>query len=138
MKTMRNIQNIELGTRLWKARVAAGKSIQQLSEETGISRRSIGYYESGETDVKAGKLAVLCRTLGVSSDWLLGLADDKGGTVSENYIDGGKSGSICKIQQANVIFEGQKLTFDEEDSAKFAELVRGYFRKLAGLKGDAK
>ena len=74
---MRNIQNSELGTRLWKARVASGKSIQQLSEETGISKRSIGYYESGEIDVKAGKLAVLCKALSVSSDWLLGLSDDE-------------------------------------------------------------
>lgn len=61
----------------------------------------------------------------------------EGGTVSETYIDGGESGSICPIPRANVIFEGQKLTFDSEDSAKFAELVRGHFRKLAGLRGDA-
>ena len=59
------------------------------------------------------------------------------GTVSETYIDGGESGSICPIPRTSVIFEGQKLTFDEEDSAKFAEVVKSHFRKLAGLRGDA-
>ena len=61
----------------------------------------------------------------------------KGGKVSGTYIDGGESGSICPIPRANVIFEGQKLTFDGEESAKFAELVKGHFHKLAGLRGDA-
>lgn len=73
---MRNIQNSELGIRLWKARKASGKTIPQLAMETGISERSIGYYESGECDVKAKKLAVICRSLGVSSDWLLGLEEE--------------------------------------------------------------
>lgn len=71
-------------------------------------------------------------------EWLRGDAEyAKGGAVSENYIDDGESGSICPIPRASVIFDGQKLTFDEEDSAAFAELVRGHFRKLAGLEGDA-
>ena len=60
-----------------------------------------------------------------------------GGTVSESYIRPAEEGSICPIPRASVIFEGQKLTFDEEDSSKFSELVRGHFRKLAGLRGDA-
>ena len=59
------------------------------------------------------------------------------GTVSGSYIGVDESGSICPIPRANVIFEGQKLTFDEEDSARFVELVKGHFRKLAGLRGDA-
>ena len=67
-----------------------------------------------------------------------GMPYAEGGTVSETYIHGGESGSICPVPRANVIFDGQKLTFDEEDSAKFAELVNAHFRKLAGLdRGDA-
>ena len=61
----------------------------------------------------------------------------EGGTVRETYIDGGESGSICPVPRASVVFEGQKLTFDEEDSAKFAEIVKSHFRKIAGLRGDA-
>ena len=58
----------------------------------------------------------------------------EGGTVSENYIGIRESGSICPLPKVNVTFDGQKLTFDEEDSAKFEELVKSHFRKLAGLK----
>lgn len=57
-----------------------------------------------------------------------------GGTVSESYIRPAEEGSICPTPRASVIFEGQKLTFDAEDSAKFAELVKGHFRKLGGLR----
>ena len=61
----------------------------------------------------------------------------EGGTVSRNYINSGEEGSICPIPRASVIFEGQKLTFDSEDSEKLVKLVEGHFRKLAGL-GDAR
>lgn len=64
------------------------------------------------------------------------LANDR--AVSKTYIDNGESGSIRPVPKVHVIFDGSKLTFDEEDSAKFVELVRGHFRKLAGLRGDAK
>ena len=64
-----------------------------------------------------------------------GLAD--GGTVPGSYIRPLEEGSICPVTRTSVIFEGQKLTFDEEDSAKFAELVKGHLRKLAGLRGGA-
>lgn len=64
------------------------------------------------------------------------LAND--GTVSGNCIHVGEEGPVCPIPKVSVILDGTKLTFDEEDSAKFVELVRGHFRKLAGLRGDAK
>ena len=56
-----------------------------------------------------------------------------GGTVPETYIRTAEEGSICPVPRASVIFEGQKLTFDEEDSKRLMELVKGHFRKLAGL-----
>ena len=59
-----------------------------------------------------------------------------GGTVSETCIRPAEEGSICPIPRASVIFEGQKLTFDEEDSAGFAEIVERHLRKLAGVEVD--
>lgn len=70
------VRNSALGLRLWKARKASGKSIVELSDDTGISKRSIGYYESGECEPKASNLAKICKSLGVSSDWLLGLEEE--------------------------------------------------------------
>lgn len=56
-----------------------------------------------------------------------------GGTVSGTYIRPAEEGPTCPMPKASVIFEGQKLTFDDEDSAKFVEIVKRHFRKLAGL-----
>ncbi|MBO7674714.1 MAG: hypothetical protein J6S63_06855 [Atopobiaceae bacterium] len=65
------------------------------------------------------------------SAWQEAYAD--GGTVAETYIHPAEDEPICPMPKASVIFEGQKLTFDDEDSAKFAEIVERHFRKLAGL-----
>ena len=56
-----------------------------------------------------------------------------GGMVSETYIRPAEEGSICPAPMTSVIFNGQKLTFDDDDSARFAEIVKRHFRKLAGL-----
>ena len=56
-----------------------------------------------------------------------------GGMAPETYIQPTEEGSICPIPKASVIFEGQKLTFDDEDSARFAEIVKRHLRKLAGV-----
>lgn len=63
-----------------------------------------------------------------------GLAD--GGMVPRSYIRPLEEGPICPIPRTSVIFEGQKLTFDDEDSARFAEIVKRHFRKLAGVEVD--
>jgi len=60
-----------------------------------------------------------------------------GGTVSETCIRPAEEGPTCPMPRASVIFEGQKLTFDEEDSARFAEIVKRHLRKMAGLEEDA-
>lgn len=58
----------------------------------------------------------------------------QGGTVPESYIRPGEEGPICPIPRASVIFEGQKLTFDTEDSEILRQLVERHFRKLGGLR----
>lgn len=56
-----------------------------------------------------------------------------GEVVSESYIRSSDEGSICPVPKASVIFEGQKFTFDKEDSARFAEIVERHLRMLAGI-----
>ena len=57
-----------------------------------------------------------------------------GGTVPRNYIRPAEEDSIYPTPRASVIFEGQKLTFDTEDSEKLRQLIDGHFRKLGGLR----
>lgn len=58
--------------------------------------------------------------------------DVRRGTTHESRIRPAEEGSICPM--ASVIFEGQKLTFDAEDSEKLRQLIDGHFRKLGGLR----
>lgn len=55
------------------------------------------------------------------------------GIATETYTRPSEEGPIGPIPRASVIFEGQKFTFDDEDSARFAEILKRHIRKLAGL-----
>ena len=55
----------------------------------------------------------------------------EGGVVPESYIRTEEEGSICPVPKASVIFEGQKLTFDAEDSEKLCQLIDEHLRKEA-------
>ena len=56
-----------------------------------------------------------------------------GGVVPESYIRTAEEGSVCPTPRASVIFEGQKFTFDAEDSERFVGLLERHLRKLAGV-----
>lgn len=58
------------------------------------------------------------------------------GEVSESYTRPAEEGSVCPIPKASVIFEGQKFTFDAEDSERFAKLLERHLRKCAGIEVD--
>lgn len=77
----RNVQKIEteepetgqgktVACRLRKARQEAGMSRQQLAEATDIPVKSIEKFEYGTMEPSFPRLRVLCKTLGVSRDWI--------------------------------------------------------------------
>ena len=49
----------------------------QFAEFLGISRQTVGFYESGERTPNADFLRVICERCHVSADWLLGLSENK-------------------------------------------------------------
>ena len=59
-----------------------------------------------------------------------------GGVASESYIRPAEEGSVCPAPRVSVTFEGHKFTFDAEDSERFAKLLEGHLRKLAGIEVD--
>lgn len=100
--------------------LCGGWGIEVLERNIGLCVTATNVFDTPDQAVAA--------TLG-------GFAD--GGMVPGSYIRPLEEGSICPVPRTSVIFEGQKLTFDSEDSAKFSQLVKGHLRKLAGLRGDA-
>lgn len=55
----------------------SGKTQSEFAEFLGISRPTVGFYESGERIPDAITLGRIARICNVSADWLLGLSDVK-------------------------------------------------------------
>lgn len=63
-------------TRLRQIRSERG-SLFEIASEFGISDRTLGSWERGRTEPPLATVALLALRFGVSSDWLLGLSDDR-------------------------------------------------------------
>lgn len=76
---MRNLQekceNLCFAQRFSSLR--SGKTQSEFAELLGISRPTVGFYESGERIPDAITLGRIARICNVSADWLLGLSDVK-------------------------------------------------------------
>lgn len=69
------IQNF--GERLAQLRKAAGYTQVELAAEVGITQRMVAYYEVPDAQPPAHLLPQIAKTLGVSVDVLLGLAEPR-------------------------------------------------------------
>lgn len=63
---------MNLPEKIKEARKKAGLSQKELAEKLDMNLRTYGSYERGERDVSTAVLLKLCKTLNISSDYLLG------------------------------------------------------------------
>ena len=70
---------LTLGEKLKDLRTAAGLSLVELEEATGISKSALGSYESDDTkkEITIAPLITLAKYYGVTTDYLLGMTDNK-------------------------------------------------------------
>jgi len=69
-----------LNNKIAYCRKKAGMSQEGLAEVIGVSRQAISKWETGESTPEVGKLLLLSKTFGVTTDWLLsedGPADEQ-------------------------------------------------------------
>lgn len=66
----------EISNRIKTAREAAGLSQEKLAEKIGVSRNAVAKWENGNSMPQIDKLASLSLSLGVSSDYLLGIKQE--------------------------------------------------------------
>lgn len=64
------------GCRLAQAIRARGATVPETARDIGVGKQSIYNWIGGERYPNGYTLIRLCRALGVSSDWLLGLEDE--------------------------------------------------------------
>lgn len=77
-----------LAQRLRQARASAGISQKDACRLAGVSRGSLGNWESGSAEISATRLLALARLYGVSADYLLGMSDHPQGLrVGDLIVD---------------------------------------------------
>ena len=84
-------------------RTSRGLNLEQLAEQTGISRSALGQYETDEyKDISHTNIVALAKFYGVSTDYLLGMTENKSHSnadladlhLSDDMIELLKSGQI--------------------------------------------
>ena len=71
-------QKLTIQERLKDLRVERGLTLEQLSVETGISKSALGKYEADDfKDISPFSMMALAKFYGVSTDYLLGLTEQK-------------------------------------------------------------
>lgn len=100
-----------------------GKLTQgEFAKKVGISRPSVGFYENGERVPDALVLAQISRECNVSTDWLLGLTNDKKGNPSgmavEKYLGLEKEAQI-KLRQLKGCIDGKYKHFPNAQIYKY-------------------
>lgn len=103
---------MEFKDRFKDAVAAAGKTMAQLSRETGISESMLSYYANGRTTPRKGKLMVICNNLHVSPGWLL-FGEEAIDIVNQDYL-------VDTYNKLNA--ESQRLLINY---AKFLEMMQG-------------
>lgn len=73
---MKDVNRV-FGERLFAARRARRLTREELSERVGISPRFLADIEYGKAGVSLTSLVSICRTLGISADYLLGLEPEE-------------------------------------------------------------
>ena len=68
-----------LGARIAALRHSRGMSQQQLAAQLDVSASAVGMYEQGRREPSGQQIVQLARLFGVSTDYLLGLTDEKNG-----------------------------------------------------------
>lgn len=74
---------MNLSQKIYDCRKKAGLSQEALAEKLGVSRQAISKWETGEATPEVGKLVLLARLFGVTTDWLL--SDDEAQSMYEHH-----------------------------------------------------
>ena len=89
--------------RLKDLRVERGLTLEQLAEQTGLSKSALGKYEADDfKDISPFSIVTLAKFYGVSTDYLLGMTETKNHPDTEldalHLSDGAIEVFTCKIR----------------------------------------
>ena len=79
-------QLADIRHRVYELRTERGMTQSAFASFLGVSRQSVGFYESGERLPDASTLRTICEKCNVSADWLLGLPGEQTNNKAEKII----------------------------------------------------
>ena len=129
--------NLLISERIWELRKDSSLTLDQLAERTGLSRASLWNYENNDLkDINHNAVITLAQFYGVTSDYLLGLAQHKNHPdaeildlhLSDEMLDILRSGKINNRLLCEIVThkEFQRLLLD----------IEVYVDRLAGMQID--
>lgn len=92
----------------------------ELAERVGVSKQTIYRYEKG-MDISSDVLGQLAQALDVSADWLLGLVDDKAGTLEEASLSADERKLLDAVRNGELA-NAAKLAADIADANQKAKV----------------
>lgn len=111
---------LKRGERLRAAREKSGLSQRELAKMLGLGINQINRYENGVNDPTSEVLVALAQTLGVTSDYLLGLSD-----IPQSY-----AGETLRPEERRLLD-----AFNAGDSTTVVKLLADHVRKLESEAG---
>ena len=114
-----------------------GLTLEQLAEATGLARSTLGNYETNDyKDISPFNIAILARFYGVSTDYLLGLAEQKNHPNAE-VLDLHLSDEMLNILRSEKI--NNRLLCEIVTHNKFRRLlvdIEVYVDRIASMEID--
>ena len=102
-------------------------SQNEFAKTLGIPQTSYSRYESGKNEPDYELLVAICRTFGVSADWLLGLTDERvprGGNPSVTASGVGAVAAGGNMRNVRTAQECQRCAEKDATIATQAETIR--------------
>lgn len=100
-----------IGERIAELRYANGYSLMKLATKVGLGKSTLAGYEGGYRFPAIDKLETIAKVLETSTDYLLGLTDNKKPKDIKTYLNG-----------TDLVYDGEPLTIEQiETLNKFLE-----------------
>ena len=65
-----------VGQRAARVRTILSMTEKYVADKLGITRQTLGNYESGRTSMRASIIREMCELYGINPSWLLGITDE--------------------------------------------------------------
>lgn len=138
---------LSIQEKLKDLRIEKGLSLQELSEQTGISRAALGNYETDEyKEITHKAIITLANFYGVSADYLLGLTenrdhhqfpvDDILGTFEE--LKKADNSTQAQMVMYSKLFKINFTKMDPYEFKTFTDILQRYSDLCKPIKGNGR